>query len=72
MIRLDGGHRRFEEGCVFLRGADFVVAFFFTEAFFVMAFLVEDFFMTVFFLVTFLIDWAVATRFFLVAFLEER
>ena len=71
-IRLDGGHRLFEEVGDFLRGGDFDVAFFFTEAFFVMVFLAEDFFVAVFFLETFLIALTAVGRFFLVAFPEER
>jgi hypothetical protein len=71
-IRLGGGHRLFEEVGDFLRGADFDVAFFFTDVFLRIVLSAGIVFVTVFFLETFLVDLAIDVRFFLVAFPEER
>ena len=82
LIRIDGGHRLFEEVGNFLRGADFDVDFFFAAVglaivflamvFLAMGFFSGDIFVTVFFLEPFLFEFAIASRFFPFAFLEER
>ena len=71
-IRLDRGHRLFEEIGDFLRGADLDVAFFLADVFFTIVFLAETLFVTVFFLDMVREDLAEPVGCFLTAFLEER